>query len=424
MPRDPVYSNGAALLLSSLVASGLGFVFWLVVARRSSPADLGWGAAVVSLATLAALLGKAGFDASIIRFAPGADAPRLRALLAHAAIASILLTAAVSAVLLALAEARVPSLAPLLDPAAAVGFVALACGTAGVWVLDALFVAEQAAVLVLARNVAFNVAKVAVPLVVAVSAFTVPLAWTVGLAVSVLVAVAFVPRLLRRHRATAGDAPARRSVAAYAAKNYVLNVSEFLPGLVLPVLVLHALGAASNASFYVAWALATVGFLASKAIAQSCFAALSRGASPRGAIGKGARLAALTLGPFAVALVVAPAQILRAFGPLYAAEGAPLVRALAISLLPLTATNLYVSWLKARRAGWELTLLPGVSLAAFLAAAPAALALAGTRGLALAWLLVQTAAGVYALARLLPLLRSETHHEQRFARLHRRPHEG
>jgi O-antigen/teichoic acid export membrane protein len=68
--RDPLYANGLALVANSALSAALGFVFWVVAARRFNADALGIGAAVVSAATLAALLGKAGFDAAVIRYAP------------------------------------------------------------------------------------------------------------------------------------------------------------------------------------------------------------------------------------------------------------------------------------------------------------------------------------------------------------------
>lgn len=420
--RDPVYWNAGALVLNSAAASALGFLFWMVAARRLSPEDVGFGAAVVSAATLAALIGKAGFDAAVIRFGPSAGDRLMRKLLLHAAVATVVLTALVVGVILALAEGGVASLAPLLSPTAAGGFLLLACATSAAWILDAFFIAEQAATWTLARNVAFNVVKLVVPLVlvVPVAAFAVPLAWGVGLAASILVALAAVPLAMRARRVLVTEKPSRRDVAVYAAKNYVLNVSEFLPGLVLPILVLETLGPAVNARFFLAWTIATVGFLASKAIMQSAFAALVRKGDPRVALGKAARLSALLLLPFALGLVLLAGPLLRVFGPGYA-DAALQLRLLALSIPAVVVTNALLAYLKARRPGWELTLLPAATLVAFLAAAPLALALGGTTGIALVWLAVQLLAGAYAALRLTAILWREPHAT---ASLRRSAHEG
>lgn len=423
--RDPLYLNGYALVLNAAASSALGFVFWLVAAHRFQAEHIGIGAAVVSASTLAALIGKAGFDAAIIRYGPSASARGIRRLLLVSMLATLILTCITALVILLLASGGVESLGPLREPLWALGFFALAAATAVAWILDAYFISEQAAILVLVRNVAFNTVKLVVPLVLATSIAVraVPLAWGVGLAASLAVAFSVLPGRLRARPRERSTPMRAREVAVYAARNYVLNVSEFLPGLLFPLIVLGTLGAEENAHFFLAWTVATVAFLASKSVAQSAFAALVRAASPNAAIRKAFVLSGLVLVPGAVALYVAAPFVLGLFGGEYGAAGAELLRLLALSIFPVGVSNVYLAFVKARAGGWELTLLPAASLAALLLSMPVALATWGIEGAGLAWLAVQTAAGVYAAIRLTVALRRNNHENARPA-LRRRAHEG
>lgn len=423
--RDPLYLNGYALILNAAVSSAVGFLFWLVAARRFQAEHIGIGAAVVSASTLAALIGKAGFDAAIIRYGPTASGRGIRRLLRVSIFATLVLTCLTALVILILASGGVDSLAPLRETRFALGFFALAAATAVAWILDAYFISEQAAMLVLVRNVAFNVVKLVVPFVLAASIAVraVPLAWGAGLAASLAVAFALLPRLLRARPSQEGTPLRAREVALYAARNYVLNVSEFLPGLLLPILVLAMLGAEANAHFFLAWTVATVAFLASKSVAQSAFAALVRQGSPGAAIRKAFVLSGLVLVPAALVFHLGAPLLLGLFGDRYGAEGANLLRLLALSILPVGVTNIYLAYLKARADGWELTLLPALCLAGLLLAMPFALARWGIEGAGLSWLAVQAAAGVYAAIRLTVALRRNSHENARPA-LRRRAHEG
>ena len=422
--RDPVYLNGYALVANAGVGAALGFLFWLVAARLFPQEALGVGAAVVSAATLAALVGKAGFDAAIIRYAPSASPRGLRRLVAWSLVATTFLTALTAAVILLLASEGISSLAALASPAMATGFLLLACGTAVAWILDAAFIAEQRSVLVLARSVAFNLVKLGAPFLLlgVAAARVVPLAWALGLAASLSVAGFLLPGLLRRHEPVAREPLARKDVATYAARNFALNLSEFLPGLLLPVLVLALLGPVENARFFLAWTVATVAFLASKAIAQSGFAALSRGGDPRGAIRKAFLLSALLLGPFSLVLLVAAGPLLGLFGPEYV-ESATLLRLLALSVPALVASNVFLAYLKARSAGWELVLLPATGLVVLLSLMPFALTRFGAEGAGYVWLAVQSAVGAYSATRLAAALRRYQLEHARSS-LHRRAHEG
>lgn len=420
--RDPLYANGVALVANAGLSAGLGFLFWVIAARRFNADALGLGAAVVSAATLAALLGKAGFDAAVIRYAPAHERRGAAKILGYALLGTFGLTALVAAGLLALAALGMPALAPLFTSTYAAGFVVLALATSLSWILDAYFIAEQRAGAVLLRNLAFNGVKLLVPAFIAyeLGGRAVPFAWLVGLAASLMVTLSLLPRVLARHKATASTPP--RGAFGYSMRNYALNLSEFVPGLVLPLLVLHALGAEENARFYLAWTVATVAFLASKAVAQSAFAALVRTNDERGSILKGGALSTVVLVPATVVLYFGAELILSLFGPHYVSS-APLLRILALSIPAVALTNMYLSYLKARDAGWELTLLPVGSLVTLLALMPLALAWRGTEGVGLLWLAVQLALGGYAVARLIAKFRRIPHASPRTG-LRRHPHEG
>lgn len=420
--RDPLYANGLALVANAGLSAALGFLFWMVAARRFNADALGVGAAVVSAATLAALIGKAGFDAAVIRYAPAASNRGIRIVLAKALLAALLLTGLVAVCVLFIAAFGVPALSPLLEPAFAAGFLLLAVGTAGAWILDAYYIAEQRSVVVLARNLAFNVVKLGVPILLAYSwgGRAVPLAWGLGLIAGLLVLVLMLPGALRAH-VPVGAKPEGRAFG-YAMRNYALNLSEFLPGLILPILVLNSLGAEENARFFLAWTVATVALLASKAIAQTAFAAQVRDGEARPALKKGLTLSAALLLPAAAVLYFGAPLILSLFGAHYAG-GAGLLKLLALSIPFVALSNLYLSYLKARDARWELTLLPLVSLLVMLAAMPFALAWLGIEGAGIVWLAVQCGLGVYAAARFLVKTRRMTHGAPRIG-FRRHPHQG
>lgn len=73
--RDPLYRNSFFLMVDTIVTSGLGFFFWMVVARFYTEAEVGWAAAIIAVMDLLARLSRLGFNAALIRFLPKAEKP-------------------------------------------------------------------------------------------------------------------------------------------------------------------------------------------------------------------------------------------------------------------------------------------------------------------------------------------------------------
>jgi O-antigen/teichoic acid export membrane protein len=73
----PMYRNAYALMLNTIVNSGLGLLYWIVAARTSTPDDVGRGNALISLMLLVSVLTQVDFGQALIRFLPGrGPAPR------------------------------------------------------------------------------------------------------------------------------------------------------------------------------------------------------------------------------------------------------------------------------------------------------------------------------------------------------------
>ena len=68
--RTPLVRNSAYLLLTAGIAYGLGFVFWLLVARLYSPDVLGLTATLLGTILFLATVAQLGFQIGLIRFLP------------------------------------------------------------------------------------------------------------------------------------------------------------------------------------------------------------------------------------------------------------------------------------------------------------------------------------------------------------------
>lgn len=69
---NPLYRNAYALMLNTVVNSGLGLLYWVFAARVFSTEDVGRGNAMVNLMMLISVLTSLNFGQALIRFLPTA----------------------------------------------------------------------------------------------------------------------------------------------------------------------------------------------------------------------------------------------------------------------------------------------------------------------------------------------------------------
>lgn len=75
--NNPLYVNSFFIMLTFVVSSGIGFVFWILAAKVYSAEYVGLNTALISSMTLIASISLLGFDQSIIRFFPEMDKSRI-----------------------------------------------------------------------------------------------------------------------------------------------------------------------------------------------------------------------------------------------------------------------------------------------------------------------------------------------------------
>jgi O-antigen/teichoic acid export membrane protein len=407
-------SNGLALIAAKVITMGLGFVFWVLAARMFTAHEVGLAAGVVSAMMLCTQLALLGLGSAFIT-----HFPRLQR--QPAALLDTSLTAvAALGVLWGAAFLLVAGLAfrqgdvAATHPAFALLFVA-ACvfGTAGI-LLDQIATALRRGEQALLRNATCAVGTVGLlALLVALgaphTAQTIFMPWALaGLAAGVVGVVQLRRALPHYQPRPAADRPLMRELTAAGLPNYALTLAERAPGLILPVLVAELLSPASNATWYAVWMMAWVVYIVPIQVGMTIFAEVAHDPSSfRDSVRRGV-LCALAVGTLGALVLGAGASLaLSILGPHYAADGAGPLRILLLALLPLTFTQAYFSSCRARRGLGEAIATGWLNALASLALAAAAGVTHGLMGMAIAWVAVQYATGLWSLWRLRGLSRQE-----------------
>ena len=386
-----IIANAGALIATTGVTSGLGFVYWWVAARLFPQAAVGFAAAAISTMTLLGTVGMFGLGTLLISLlprTPGREPALLATGLSIAGLASLVLGLGFAL----LAPALSPELAPLgRSPGAALLF-ALGVGyTAMGLVLDQALVGMLRGGLQLARNVVFAVAKLVVLLVAGrwlagEAGLGIYATWAIGSLLSFVV----LAQLARSYRgsllAWLPDYRLLSGLGRSALSHHALNLALLAPGMLLPLLVTTRLSAALNASFYIAWMLVNFVFVGPASLSTVLYAV---GANDATALAQKTRFTlrmSLLVGLAAVGATWLLADVaLGVFGRSYAVEAAFSLRLLSLGVFPLIIKDHFVAISRIRgRIGPAALLITALGIFELIVAALGARS-AGLPGLCLGW---------------------------------------
>jgi len=402
MLRSSLYTNAAYLILAQASMAGLGFFFWVIVARYYTEAELGYSAAIISTIGLVALIGHIGLDSFLVRFLAGAENPRrlLNTCFTYAAIATG--TAAI------IAAAGFPLWSPRLafvstQPLFFAAFVGFAVVNTLSGVAGSGFIAGRKAKYLLWKDVLFSGTKLFLPLLFVqhFHAFGVVASWGLATAIGLFASLfVFMRRMLPGYvpMPSLGARLVRRAWG-FSGMSYVISLIAASPKFVMPLIVINLLGPEESAYFYVAWAIATLLFCIPTSLGQSLFA---EGSHDRRKLHRDIRratlLSGLLLAPAVLGVWLLGGTALRAFGGSYSARSVELLQILALAALPMTLERIYFTVLRIRGRLRELTIWRAALSAVLLGASTLLIPTGGLEVIGWVWLVTHAVAAAAILA--------------------------
>jgi len=359
--RDPLYRNSLFLMANTAVMSGLGFFFWLVVARFYNETEVGFGAAIISAVTFIALFSRLGLDFTLIRFLPKAEKPV--ELINSCFTLSGIVALAVAGIFLAGLALWSPALGFITENAMFIlVFVLFALGWTLSGMMDFVFIAGRRAEFALVKNAIFSLLKIPLPIIFVLffRAFGIVSSWTIavgiGLAISLFLFLPWVQN--RYYPALRLNLGIIKDIGWYSAGNYFAALFTSAPTLVLPLMILNLLGAAENAYFYVAWMIASLLFAIPMGASQSLFAEGSHFEDElRVNVQRSVRFIFLLLIPAIIVVIVLGKWLLLLFGASYSQNALDLLWILALSGIPVGINRVYGAILRVRGRMRELVAL-------------------------------------------------------------------
>jgi O-antigen/teichoic acid export membrane protein len=347
---DHLVRNSLYLMLSTGIQAGLGFTFWIVMARLYSPGDVGRASSLISATVLIAYFALFGLNSTLVRYLP--TARDSRALITGALILVAGAGAAIGVVYVLLTPLIAPRISFVDRPALAAGFVLLAAAATLNLLTDSVFIARRkAGFCTLTDGVVGGLSKIIFGVLLAGSgAYGLYSASVGGFAMSALASLVIIVVALRWRPALRQSFLALKPLLRFSGANYAANAFNLLPSVVVPIIVLDRLGAESAAYYFVAFQMASLLYAAIYAVEQAFLAEGSQEAADWRAIRRRSRrLAVILFLPGGLVLAGASHWVLLAFGAGYSQHGTPSLELLAAAVIPMAACNW--SWTVLRLSG-------------------------------------------------------------------------
>ena len=158
-----LYRNASYVIVAHGTMAVLGFVFWVIVARFYTEAEVGYSGAIISAIGLVSLAGHLGLETFLIRFLPGShNKPSVvNSCLTYSTLATFVL-AVVCVAGLRLSSSEIAFVGR--QPAFFLSFVAFAVSASLFGLIGATFIARRRSQFVVVKGLAFSVLKLFLPL--------------------------------------------------------------------------------------------------------------------------------------------------------------------------------------------------------------------------------------------------------------------
>lgn len=341
--------NSSTLVGTMAVTSGFGFIYWWIAARLYPPVAVGSASAAISAMKVLGTLGLFGLGTLLI-----GELPKRNDKSGSIIITGVLVAGMIGIILGTLFSIAAPYISPDLQLlAVSVGSIALfALGvgfTTVARILDQAMIGLLRSELQFWRNLFFAATKVIALIVASVwfadgLGLTIYSTWVVGIIISLIGLAIFVtlrwgfpgiprPRWLFL-----------RWFSRKGFEHHVLNLALQTPGLVMPIVVTALLSAEKNASFYIAWMVASLASVGPYSLTTVLYAV---GTADRVSM---ARYAGFTLklsfviGMFvSVGLLLGARLILSLFGSTYVEQAEWCLRIMALGVFPAIFKTYYVA---------------------------------------------------------------------------------
>jgi amino acid adenylation domain-containing protein len=331
---DPLYKNSIFNMTSTFILGGLGFVFWIIVARLYKPENVGVATTLISIMTLLSSFTVMGLNVSLNRYLP--KSANKNELINSAFVIVTIITVLVSLIFILGLQIFSPQLLFLRSsPFYIISFIIFIIFCSWNSLVESTFMSFRAAGNILIKNTIISILKLLFPFaLVTLGAYGIFGSTTSSITLGVLIGIVMLVVKYKIKPSISINISIIKETLAYSFANYITNFMFNMPSLVLPIVILNVLSAKYAAYYYVASMIQSVLQIIPVATAQSL---LTEGSYNENELKKHVKKAITTilviLIPAIAAICLGGNALLQFFGKKYAEEAFQFLQLYSISTI-------------------------------------------------------------------------------------------
>ena len=332
--NDSLYRNSTFLLASNFILAGFGMLFWGINARLFTVEQIGLATTIISTGTLITVFALMGLNVSLIRYLPSSDQKNdlINASLTIVGLTSIIITLFFFLGL----NYFFPKLMIITENYYFMfGFILLVVFNSLSELIKNIFRAYLCSEFVLLKNTLLNLSKLILILIfIPLGTLGIFSSWTVSLIIAATVSLFILSRKFNfRFRITINKNIVKKLIK-FSSANYLSELFERTPSLILPMLITQFISSSQAAFFYIDMTLASFLYLLPEAISNSFFAESSANEQHiRLYVIKVIKVYIVLLIPAVLFMVFLGKYLLLFFGKDYSDQGGNLLSLLALSAI-------------------------------------------------------------------------------------------
>ncbi len=249
---DSLYKNAIFNMASTLVLGGLGFFFWIIIARLYRTENVGIATTLISIITLLSSFTIMGLHSSLIRYLPR-SANKNELINSSFAIVTIA-TLLASVIFLLGLQIFSPQLLFLRSNIFyTLSFTIFMIFYSWNMLVESIFMAFRSASNILIKNIIISILKLLLPFaLITLGAYGIFSSTASAFALGVLASLIVLIIKFKIKFSILIDIKLIKNQSKYSIANYIVSFMLAMPSLVLPVIILNVLSAKYAAYYYVA----------------------------------------------------------------------------------------------------------------------------------------------------------------------------